>query len=111
MVSGTNSVSVIEAYASGNDVHKITKMKINQTWLASQTGPMECSIMSRGCSPSLGPARSQVPEARPKVGAPEDRVRDHGQQQHHATAVLTRPPLLLPRPTTSVSALGPYGVS
>ncbi len=31
MVNGTNSVSVIDAYASGNDVHKITKMKINQT--------------------------------------------------------------------------------
>jgi hypothetical protein len=31
MVSGTKRVSVIEAYASGNEVHKITKMKINQT--------------------------------------------------------------------------------
>ena len=43
IISGTNSVSVIEAYASGNDVHRMTKMKINQTWLASHTGPIECS--------------------------------------------------------------------
>src|SRR6476646_294743 len=62
-VSGTNKVSVIDAYASGNAVHKMTNMKINHTWLASQTGPIEWSITSRGRSPRSAPpaTRSQNP--------------------------------------------------
>ena len=40
-ILGTNRVSVIEAYASGNDVHSMTEMKINRTWLASHAGPIE----------------------------------------------------------------------
>ena len=38
ILSSTNRVSVIEAYASGNDVHGIMEMKINRTWLASHAG-------------------------------------------------------------------------
>ena len=113
-VNGTKRVSVIDAYASGKDVHKITKMKINQTWLASHTGPMECSIVARGCAPRSGAAGSQVPESGAEVGTAEDRVRDNGQQQHHGDGRA--------HPTVSsafagssveasVSALGPYGVS
>ena len=41
IISGTDRASVVGAYASGNDVHGTTKMKINQTWLASSAGPIE----------------------------------------------------------------------
>ena len=40
IVSGTNSVSVIDAYASGKQVHSTTNVKMSQTWFASQTGPI-----------------------------------------------------------------------
>ena len=43
-VSGTNSVSVIEANASEKPVHSTTRQKISQTWFASHTGPIEWSI-------------------------------------------------------------------
>ena len=48
MASGTKSVSVIEAYASGKHVQSTTKQKISHTWLASHTGPIEWSITRRG---------------------------------------------------------------
>ena len=70
IISGTNSVSVIDAYASGNEVHRMTKMKINQTWLASHTGPIERSTTARGRAPRSGPpaVRSQNPA--PKSAPP-----------------------------------------
>ena len=40
-VSGTNSVIVIDENAGENAVQSTTRQKINQTWFASQTGPME----------------------------------------------------------------------
>ncbi len=40
-LSGTKRVSMIEPNASENAVQSTTRMKINHTWLASQTGPME----------------------------------------------------------------------
>jgi hypothetical protein len=107
MVSGTKRVRVIEAYAPGNDVHKITKMKINQTWLASQTGPMECSMTPRGRS--LRSACGEVPKARSEVGAPEDRVRDDGQQQHYGDR--RAHPITSSAPAGTSGWLGPYGVS
>jgi hypothetical protein len=71
MVRGTNSVRVIEAYASENEVHKTTKLKISQTWLASQTGPMERSMTARGRRPRSAPpaVRSQNPA--PKSAPPK----------------------------------------
>jgi hypothetical protein len=62
---------VIEAYASENDVHKTTKMKINQTWLASHTGPIERAIAARGRPPRSAPpaVRSQNPA--PKSAPPK----------------------------------------
>ena len=73
-VSGTKSVRVIDAYASGKQVHSSTQTKISHTWLASQTGAMAWSMTSRGRSPRLRPARHEVPEAGAEVGAAEDRV-------------------------------------
>ena len=62
-VSGTKRVRVIEAYASGKQVHSSTHTKISHTWLASQTGAMAWSMTSRGRSPRLVPpaTRSQKP--------------------------------------------------
>ena len=67
---GTNIVRVIDAYASGKQVHKTTKTKINHTWFASHTGPIEWSMTSRGCFPRSAPpaVRSQKPA--PKSAPP-----------------------------------------
>src|SRR6186997_3261706 len=48
IVSGTNRVRVIDAYASGKHVHSTTKVKMSQTWFASQTGAIAWSITVRG---------------------------------------------------------------
>ena len=70
MVSGTNRVSMIDAYADGKAVHITTKMKISQTWFASQTGPIERSMTARGRAPRRAPpaVRSQNPA--PKSAPP-----------------------------------------
>jgi hypothetical protein len=92
IISGTNSVSVIEAYASGNDVHSTTKMKINQTWLASHTGPIECSMTARGRAPRSGPpaVRSQNPA--PKSAPPNSAYATTAASSTTATAAVTGPP-------------------
>src|SRR5687767_5550128 len=92
IISGTNSVSVIEAYASGNDVHRTTKMKINQTWLASHTGPIECSMTARGRAPRSAPpaVRSQNPA--PKSAPPNTAYATTASTSTTATVVLTGPP-------------------
>src|SRR3954471_6000647 len=61
--NGTKSVRVIDANASENAVHKTTRQKINQTWFASHTGPIECPITARGSAPRVAPpaTRSQNP--------------------------------------------------
>ena len=68
--SGTNSVSVIDANASGNPVHSTTRQKISQTWFASHTGPIEWLITGRGAPPRSAPpaVRSQNPA--PKSAPP-----------------------------------------
>ena len=86
-VSGTNSVSVIDAYASEKPVHSTTKQKISQTWLASHTGPIEWSITSRGRSPRFSAAGDEVPEAGTEVGAAEHRVGGDGDEQDHGDGV------------------------
>ena len=83
IVSGTNSVSVIEAYASGNPVHSTTKQKISHTWLASQTGPIEWSITSRGRSPRVAPPATRSQNPAPKSAPPKTAYSDDGEQQQH----------------------------
>ena len=70
-VSGTNSVKVIDAKASENPVHSTTRQKINQTWLASHTGPIEWSITSRGRSPAAGPPATRSQNPAPKSAPPK----------------------------------------
>ena len=62
---------MIAENASGNAVQRTTRMKISQTWLASQTGVSDCWIRARGRSPfSASPAiRSQRPP--PKSAPPK----------------------------------------
>jgi len=69
-VSGRYSVDMIEANASGKPVHSTTRAKISQTWLASQTGPMECSMRERWAAPprAVPATRSQNPA--PKSAPP-----------------------------------------
>ena len=69
-VSGTNSVSVIDANASGNPVHSTTRAKINQTWLASHTGPIEWSMSARGRSPRSAPPATRSQKPAPKSAPP-----------------------------------------
>ncbi len=62
---------MIAPKASGKAVQRTTRMKISQTWLASQTGVSERSISARGRLPfSASPAiRSQKPA--PKSAPPK----------------------------------------
>src|SRR5580700_69823 len=62
-VSGTYNVDMIGANALGNPVHNVTRTKINHTWFASQTGPIDSSMSSRAGAPRCAdPAtRSQKP--------------------------------------------------
>src|SRR6476659_247341 len=70
IVSGTNTVSVIEAYASGKHVHSTTNVKISQTWLASHTGPIACSITARGRAPRCAPPAIRSQNPAPKSAPP-----------------------------------------
>ena len=68
--SGTNSVSVIDANASGNPVHNTTRQKISQTWLASHTGPIECAMTARGRAPRSAPPAMRSQNPAPKSAPP-----------------------------------------
>ena len=76
IVSGTNSVSVIDAYASGKQVHSTTKLKMSQTWFASQTGRDRVIDHRSRTAASLGSSGDEIPEPGTEVGAAEDRVGD-----------------------------------
>ena len=86
-VSGTNSVSMIDANASENAVHSTTRMKINQTWFASHTGPIEWSIERTRPLAPLGAAGDEVPEPGAEVGAAEERVGGDADEQHDGDGV------------------------
>ena len=66
-----------------NAVQSTTSTKISQTWLASHTGPIECSISVALPRPAPGAAGEQVPDAGAEVGAAEQGVGDEP-DEHHA---------------------------
>ena len=68
--SGTNSVSVIDANASGKPVHSTTRQKISQTWLASHTGPIEWAMTARGRAPRSAPPAMRSQNPAPKSAPP-----------------------------------------
>ena len=69
-VRGMYKVEAMAANTGGKAVHSTTSTKISHTWLASHTGPIECSIRPRWGAPArLPPAsRSQTPP--PKSAPP-----------------------------------------
>ena len=89
------SVEKIASNADGKPVQSTTRTKISQTWFASHTGPIAQSISSRGRRPPLAAAGEQAPEARPEVGASEDRVHRHADDEHDRDGVRERSPRAL----------------
>src|SRR3954468_11492954 len=70
IVSGTNTVKVIDAYATGKHVHSTTNVKMSQTWLASHTGPIACSMTARGRAPRSAPPAIRSQNPAPKSAPP-----------------------------------------
>jgi len=70
-VSGTKSVSVIEAKASEKAVQSTTREKMSQTWFASHTGPIEWSMTARGRSPFFAPPAMRSQNPAPKSAPPK----------------------------------------
>jgi len=69
-VSGTKSVSMMEANASENAVHSTTNEKMSHTWLASHTGPIEWSMTARGRVPRWAPPATRSQKPAPKSAPP-----------------------------------------
>ena len=109
--SGTNSVSMIDANASGNAVQSTTRQKISQTWFASHTGPIEWSMSARGPLAPLRAAGDEVPEARAEVGAAEERVGGDPEEEHDRRRRRPRSPDPSRSSIGPRSARGPYGTS
>src|SRR4051812_34187045 len=70
-VRGTNRVSMMDANVVANAVQSTTRQKINHTWFASQTGPIEWSMSARGRSPRLAPPASRSQKPAPKSAPPK----------------------------------------
>ena len=66
-----NSVDMTDAKASGNAVQRVTSMKISQTWLASQTGPIAQSISARARLPRSPPPATSAQNPEPKSAPPK----------------------------------------
>ena len=90
-VSGTNIVRVMDAYASGKQVHSSTKTKISQTWLASQTGAMAWSMTSRGRRPRLLPPATRSQNPAPKSAPPKTAYAMTAANRMTAAVVAIRP--------------------
>src|SRR6185369_6056563 len=90
IVSGTNTVSVIDAYASGKHVHRTTHVKISHTWLASHTGPIACSITDRGRAPRSAPPAIRSQKPAPKSAPPNTAYAMIPMNSTTAAAVLIR---------------------
>ena len=91
-VSGTNSVSVIDANASENAVHSTTRQKISHTWFASHTGPIEWSISARGRSPRSAPPAIRSQNPAPKSAPPNSAYAVTPKNSTTATASVIEPP-------------------
>ena len=113
-VSGTNSVSVIDANASENagpqhdeaeDQPDVVRLPHRADRVVDQR--------ARPFAP-LGAAGDEVPEPGAEVGAAEERVRGDAEEQHHGGRVRR---FIRPAPPRGVSSprmpgsLGPYGTS
>ena len=101
---------MIDAYASGKQVHSTTNTKISQTWLASHTGAIEWSMTSRGRSPRLVPPATRSQKPAPKSAPPKTAYMVIAANRMTAAVVL-----IGAAPSRSSVALdgslGPYGTS
>ena len=68
-VSGTCRATEIAANAGGKPVNRMTTTRINQTWFASQTGPIAAAI-ARRCAAARGPLASRSHTPPPKSAPP-----------------------------------------
>jgi hypothetical protein len=69
-VRGMIMVDITAANTGGNPVQSTTRAKISQTWLASHTGPIECSISSRWAQPRRAPPANRSQNPAPKSAPP-----------------------------------------
>ncbi len=81
------SVEKIDSNAVGNPVQRTTSMKMSQTWLASQTGPIAQSINARGRRPCSPPPGEQAPDAGAEVRAAEDGVHRRNDEEDDGDGV------------------------
>ena len=84
--SGMNKVEKIASNADEKPVQSTTSTKINQTWFASQTGPIAQSIKSRGRRPRSPPPASRLQRPAPKSAPPKMAYRVAPIQRMIATA-------------------------
>ena len=82
-----NSVEVTASNAAGNAVQRTTRMKISQTWFASQTGPMQRSIRPPSPFAPFAGAAEQVPHAGAEVGSAEHGVEGHANPENGCDGV------------------------
>ena len=105
-----NSVDMTASKAIENAVQRTTRMKISQTWLASQTGPIAVSISRRARSPRSPSPADQRPEPGAEVGAAEDGVERGADPEDRGGDVgLAHPDP--PATGAGGSSRGPYGTS
>ena len=104
-----NSVDMTASKAIENAVQRITRMKISQTWLASQTGPIAESI-SRRARAALAVTADERPKPGAEVRAAEDGVERGADPEDRRGDVGPAHP---GPPTTGGggSSRGPYGTS
>ena len=93
--------------ASGNPVQRTTRMKMSQTWLASQTG---AASARSGGGPTRGPMLRlayQLPGAGAEVGSGEDGVEGGAEEQHRGDHLGLAH---FASPSSGGSPGGPYGI-
>ena len=98
---GIDSVDISDPNATGNAVHAITRMKISQTWLASQTGLIERWMSPRTRAPLWAePAvRSQKPAPKSALPKIAYAVTPSSIRPRHSSGSISRPsPSLVRRP-------------
>ena len=104
-----NSVEKTASKADEKPVQSTTRVKISQTWLASQTGPIAQSISSRGRLPLSPPRAKRLQSPAPKSAPAKTAYMVTPIQRTTATAsasVIRRPPRM-----SDGGSLGPYGTS
>ena len=91
-VKGTNNVSVIDANASENAVHSTTRREDEPDVVRFPDRPDGVVDDGTRAFAAVGATRDEVPEAGAEVGAPEQRIRGHAEEQHDRDRVAPTQP-------------------